>query len=44
MSDNDTKFVAAMNVHGVWKIVTFNIGDFVCYEGMAPENPAFLLS
>jgi predicted nucleic acid-binding protein len=40
---HDTKLVAAMNVHGVRRILTFNTGDFARYEVEA-IHPAVLLS
>ncbi len=29
---HDTRLVAAMNVHGIGKVLTFNIGDFVRFD------------
>jgi len=39
---HDTKLVAAMNVHGVRRILTFNTDDFARYE-IEALNPASLL-
>jgi predicted nucleic acid-binding protein len=40
---HDTKLVAAMNVHGVRKILTFNTADFTRYE-IEALHPSSLLS
>jgi predicted nucleic acid-binding protein len=39
---HDTKLVAAMNVHGVRKILTFNTDDFTRFD-IEAVNPASLL-
>jgi predicted nucleic acid-binding protein len=40
---HDTRLVAAMNVHGIRKILTFNTGDFLRYEVEA-VHPASVLT
>lgn len=40
---HDTRLVAAMNVHGVRRILTFNTGDFTRYE-IEALHPASLLT
>jgi len=37
---HDTRLVAAMNVHGVGKILTFNVGDFARFEVEALDPAA----
>jgi len=36
------RLVAAMNIHGVRRILTFNVGDFVRYNVEAPHPLALL--
>ncbi|HZP82283.1 MAG TPA: PIN domain-containing protein [Chthonomonadaceae bacterium] len=36
---HDARLVAAMTVHGVSHILTFNADDFACYPGIAAVNP-----
>jgi len=38
----DARLVAAMNVHGVRRILTFNVDDFVCYEVEVLFSPALV--
>jgi hypothetical protein len=40
---HDTRLMAAMNVHGIKRILTFNTGDFTCFAVEA-INPATLLT
>jgi predicted nucleic acid-binding protein len=40
---HDTRLVAAMNVHGVKRILTFNTGDFARFA-VETINPATLLT
>ena len=40
---HDARLVAAMNVHGVRRLLTFNAGDFTRY-GIEVEQPAAVLS
>src|SRR5450432_2413623 len=40
---HDAKLVAAMNVHGVRRILTFNVGDFARYQ-IEAIHPASLVS
>ena len=35
----DARLVAAMHVHGVTNILTFNVGDFTRYPGLAVVHP-----
>jgi predicted nucleic acid-binding protein len=37
---HDARFVAAMSVHGVDHILTFNVGDFARYPGITVLDPA----
>ena len=37
---HDARLVAAMNVHGVKRILTFNIGDFTRYSEIQAVSPA----
>jgi hypothetical protein len=37
---HDARIVAAMSVHGVSQILTFNAGDFSRYPGIAALDPA----
>ena len=36
---HDARLVAAMNVHGITHILTFNVGDFVRYPGITVIEP-----
>ena len=36
---HDTRLVAAMMVHGISRILTFNVGDFKRYAGIAVLDP-----
>ncbi len=36
---HDTRVVAAMRVHGIENIVTFNVNDFVVYDGINIVHP-----
>lgn len=40
---HDARLVAAMNVHGVGRILTFNIQDFQRYQGITVLHPSSLL-
>lgn len=37
---HDARLVAAMNVHGITHILTFNVEDFARYEGIQAMHPA----
>jgi predicted nucleic acid-binding protein len=37
---HDARIVAAMNIHGVTQILTFNDGDFKRYPGITSLTPA----
>jgi predicted nucleic acid-binding protein len=41
---HDARLVAAMNVHGVNQILTFNESDFSRYDGITVLTPAAVLS
>jgi predicted nucleic acid-binding protein len=41
---HDARLVAAMNVHGVTHLLTFNTADFVRYQGITALDPAALLT
>jgi predicted nucleic acid-binding protein len=41
---HDARLVAAMNVHGVNQILTFNESDFSRYDGVTVLTPAAVLS
>ena len=40
----DARLVATMNVHRIKRILTFNIADFKCYEGIQMLHPDDVLS
>ncbi len=37
---HDTRLVAAMKVHGITHLLTFNTGDFKRYDGITVVNPS----
>ena len=39
---HDTRLVAAMNVHSVTHLLTFNTDDFKRYDGITVVDPAFV--
>lgn len=36
---HDARLVAAMKLHGITRILTFNVGDFTRYEGIEAISP-----
>ncbi|MFN0171976.1 MAG: type II toxin-antitoxin system VapC family toxin [Bryobacteraceae bacterium] len=36
---HDARIVAVMNVHGIGRILTFNVGDFARYPGISAVSP-----
>lgn len=36
---HDAKLVASMNVYGITSLITFNVGDFRRYPGIAAVSP-----
>ncbi len=36
---HDARLVAAMNVHGVANLLTFNVADFARYQGIVARHP-----
>jgi hypothetical protein len=41
---HDARLVAAMNLHGLKQVPTFNVEDFVRYTGIEVLNPALVAS
>lgn len=41
---HDTRIVAAMNVHGITNLLTFNLADFKRFEDITLIDPAMLLN
>ncbi len=41
---HDARLVAAMMVHGISRILTFNVGDFMRYAGIAVLDPQQVLA
>jgi predicted nucleic acid-binding protein len=38
-SSHDARLVAAMNVHGITQVLTFNVKDFARYPGIQAIHP-----
>jgi predicted nucleic acid-binding protein len=43
-SAHDARLIAAMKVHGIARLLTFNTQDFQCYAGIIVLSPADLLA